>query len=770
MNDKEEYDLEMSRDTEPEDRTPEQRAAIKKADVGGSLEAERVLAVGERRASGVDDRLVRSYQLYDGLRDSKGQATWDEAVSVPVVGSRAYANIIRQITNDGASQIGDLLFPSDSRNYGLKPVSVTKPPIAIENEPAVDSKGKQIVDAEGQPLTNLQAHSRRVNRSRKKTERMFSKLDAALIAARYPSKAREVIAQGAIYGTGIIKGPIPTKTKKGRWVKNKAGGYGLNPDQAMQPSCKVVSPMDFFPDATAITLEDCRYTWERTAVQPVDLEIAIKERGYDKEAVDRILNNAPAQSQYDTGDTVDEAKAPVNSEGRQTGRYMVWERHGPVDCEDLEALGVTVKERKKKYHNSIVTLCNGEVLKAATVAYETDDCLYSVYNWDEDPLNVFGYGIPWLMADQQASYVASWRMALDNGGLSAAPQLLIDKSMVDPVDGKWQMHGGKAWYLKSNTFEVGTRNNPFEVVQITQNLKEIFSMMDRAITDAYQITGVTRVDSSQQGLDNAPVTLGATQIMQNNTSVSRRAQARRWDDNVTLGIVTRFYDYFMQFEPDDDIKANMEVEPRGATVLLAKELTATNTIQLYQMTGGGEAPGSKGIEILRGLEASMQIPSGTYIETSEETAAREQAAQEAAEQGEKPDPMLELETRKVEVLEAEVELKLARDKLDQTMSLHKAEIESLRFQLEDAIASAELDNKTQARIDAYHAKMSELDHKQATDMAKLDITNKTNRDSVAAKLNNDAGLKGREANIKEREIANKEAELSYKIQTGNQGI
>jgi len=290
------------------------------------------------------------------------------------------------------------------------------------------------------------------------------------------------------------------------------------------------------------------------------------------------------------------------------------------------------------------------------------------------------------------------------------------------------------------------------------------------VADAFQITGVTRVDNAQQGLDNAPVTLGATQILQNNTSVSRRAQARRWDDCVTLGLVTRFYDYFMQFEDDDDIKSNMEVEPRGATVLLAKELTATNTQQLYQMTGGGEAPGAKGIEILRGLESTMQIPAGTYIETPEETDARAQAEAEQAEQGAVPDPMFELEQRKVEVLEANVELQQARDQLAQMIATQKAELDAARFQLEDALASANMDDKTQQRMDAYHSRMAELDHKRESDIVKLQVSNKTTRDVAAAKVNNDSAVKNREDAIKEREVANKERELSYKMNTGNEGI
>ena len=764
---KEAYDAEMGRAGDSDDSTPEQRKAIRVADMSLGFESERAEAVSARRAAGIDDRLITSYQLYEGQRDSKGRETFDSDVVAPTSGSRAYANIVRQIANDGAAQIGDLLFPNDDRNYGLKPVTLSRPPLAIADEPAVDSKGEPIVDAEGQPLTNAQAHTRRVERAKKKTVRMFTKVDAALIKARYPSKARGTIQAGAVYGTGVLKGPIPTADQKGRWAKTKGGKYALNRSGALHPDAKNVNPMDFYPDMTATCIEECRYTWEKMPTQPSELERGVRELSYSRAAVNRLLGSGTVDENQDQLDTVDEARPQATHLGRAEGRFILWERHGDMSRDQLETLDVTDIPKGSQYHNAVLTMCNGHILKAVVVPYASSEPLYSVYCWDEDPLNIFGYGIPWLMQDQQRSYVSGWRMALDNGGLSAAPQVIIDRQMVEPVDGKWEMRGGKEWYAKQNTYSVEQNREPFRVINITQNLEQLFVMMDRSIADAYVITGVTRVDNAQQGLDNAPVTLGATQILQNNTSVSRRAQARRWDDKITLGLVTRFYDYFMQFEDDDDIKANMEVEPRGATVLLAKELTATNTIQLYQMTMNGSAEGSKGVNILRGIESAMQIPSGSYIETEEETEARQQQESEA---GDQIDPMLALETRKVEVEEAKVELAFMDKQLDQMVAGQTFELNQARLSLEEATAMAHLDDKAQSRIDQYHINMEEMAERHQAELSKFNMENQTKRDLVAAKLNADGGLKGREQAMKEREIANEERELTHKITTGESGI
>ena len=270
MNETQRYELEMAREIDSEDQTPEQRAAIKREDAGGMLDAERQVAMNDRRAQGIDDRLIRGYQLYEGLRDSTGRETWDTGTTAPTTGSRAYTNITRQVTNDGAAQIGDLLFPNDDRNYGLKALMPSKPALAIEAEPAVNSKGKPITDAEGNQLTNMQAHMRRAAGVKKKTARMFSKIDTSLIKSRYPTKAREVIRDGAVYGAGVLKGPIPTKDSKGRWAR-KGGEYKLNRGVDMHPDVRVVNPMDFFPDSTATCIEDARYTWERQALTPYDL-------------------------------------------------------------------------------------------------------------------------------------------------------------------------------------------------------------------------------------------------------------------------------------------------------------------------------------------------------------------------------------------------------------------------------------------------------------------------------------------------------------------
>jgi hypothetical protein len=295
--------------------------------------------------------------------------------------------------------------------------------------------------------------------------------------------------------------------------------------------------------------------------------------------------------------------------------------------------------------------------------------------------------------------------------------------------------------------------------------------MDKAERTAYTLTGVTYVDRQNQSPDNAPVTLGATNIFQNNSTVSRRGLARQWDDKITLTVITRMYDFFMQYEADDEIKHAMQVEPRGSTVLLAKELAANNLLQLYQLTQGGTADGVKGMELLRGISVAMQFAEDKYIETDDELAARAEAT------ANQPDPALELQERELAIKEAKVELEQAelnfrvQEYQSDTMfkqELEQAKLELRMFELEHK--DKELDITSQVKMAQLQAslqateKLSSLDNQNRRDIAAAQLQVKATADSHNRSIN------ANETSLRARETALHEKELNHKITTGQSGI
>lgn len=766
-----EYDAEFARDSTipDEELTADQKRIRDYVSLTNELTGERTQAIADKRQV-VEPRLIAAARCYKGEDDSNSSETLEQQFANKGVGSRAYHNITRQITNDGASQLGDLLFPSDDKNYGLNPVPLTQPPLALANEPAVNSKGDPLQDSEGNQLTNMQAHNRRMERSASKTKRMFTKLDSSLIAAKYPTKARRCIFDAAMYGTGILKGPIPNKGPS-IWAKKKNGKYSLKPSDVLQPSVSLVSPLDFFPDMSASCPEEWGYTWERQYVLPSKLQDLAKEREFEKSSVRVLMQRGPGGPSSSDDQARDSVKDASYGDSLSKSHFCLWERHGAISREKLVAAGVH-NIPVQRWVNCIVYMVDELILKVVVSPYESTDSIYSVYNWDEDPLCVFGYGIPYLMAHPQRVYVSAWRMALDNAGVSVMPQVIVDKRVIKPADGTndYSIYSGKVWERTGETYSKEGSDVPFDLVFIKQDIQQLFALMDKAVSDAYELTGVTRVEKSQQVNDNAPVTLGATQIMQNNSSVSRRSQARRYDDQITATLIQRFYDFFMQFEDDEDLKAMMEVEPRGSTILLSKELQANNLLQFYQLTGGGQAEGVKGLALLRAISTSMQHPEGQFLKTDEEMQAEADAA---AQQEPQEDPAVVLDNRKLEVEEAKIEL--AQQELQLT-----ADEKNARLQLEAALAEkdlelrwAKLDQDERKNLGQSQANFARLD----VDMEKLTLSEKTKRDSVVAKITADqnkvadASTKTAvELSLRQQAEDRQDKELQHKLTTGQPGI
>ncbi len=93
----------------------------------------------------------------------------------------------------------------------------------------------------------------------------------------------------------------------------------------------------------------------------------------------------------------------------------------------------------------VIWFCQGEILKFGI--HHLDSCapLYSVFTLEKDESSLFGLSVPYLMKDSQRALNAAWCMMMDNAGLSARPQIEIDPSVVEPVDGQWKMVARKLW-------------------------------------------------------------------------------------------------------------------------------------------------------------------------------------------------------------------------------------------------------------------------------------------------------------------------------------
>tara|TARA_B100000214_G_C23876248_1_gene585077 strand:- start:49 stop:1041 length:993 start_codon:yes stop_codon:yes gene_type:complete len=315
----------------------------------------------------------------------------------------------------------------------------------------------------------------------------------------------------------------------------------------------------------------------------------------------------------------------------------------------------------------------------------------------------------------------------------------------------------------------GARGRPFEIHEIPVALNQFFAIMEKAEEDAYKLTGVTRVEKNEIGVDNAPVTLGATQIYQNNASVSRRRQVRDFDDEITKETLTRLYDWLMQYEDDDAYKGPMEIEPRGSSVLMQREVNTQNLFQLYQLTAGGTTPGSKATAMLREIQSGMQFPDGRFVETIDEELSRAQMEAEnptvppevqieqdkLMAQQESREADIEVQLMKIEIEKAEKDARLQLDMIDSERK-HYREMIKIEAMTEASGNQAliNLQSKADTVQQQLQVKLAEIQSKRDIAAGKLLQDEETNQKLADAKQL-EAQAKAKDADTKASELSNK---------------
>lgn len=609
----------------------------------------------------VEQRWVDDLRLYRGVYDKKTLADFEDDKR-----SKAFVKLTRHKTNGWSARLFDLLFPTDEKNWGIQPTPL--PTLARQAKDAVaaiqsslddanlaDSQGNQqasqmLVDQANAFTQSVRQTKREIEEAKKRCQSMEQTIDDQLVEAKYAAQCRDVIEDACKLGTGILKGPLTSQKLRREWRKDKAlGGHwtlATLPDP--MPDFRRVDPWHFFPEPSALALADAEYTFERHLPTKKDLRRMALKFGFSRSAVKRLLDEGAPQAPANIENIAILREMDGDSNAIKD-RYVMWEYHGALDCEDIaillraageEADALEYEEEKDPFdeYRVILYFCNNELLKiAADYPLDSGDTLYSVFNFEKSETSIWGYGVPYLMSDSQHAVNGAWRMMLDNAALSVGPQIVIDQSAVQPQQrGDWGLKPLKVWLRSSSA--VPSKVPPFECINIPNNQQQLGGIIELGKMFIDEETSMPTIAQGEQGA--ASQTLGGMSILFNSANVVFRRVVKSWDDDVTTTTLRRAYDWNMQFNPDESIKGDMQVDARGTSVLLVREIQSQNLLNVvtnwsvHQVLGGW-------IKIRPAMEKALQtmmVPADDILFTQEEYDQNQAKAAEAARQNPQVDP------------------------------------------------------------------------------------------------------------------------------------
>lgn len=671
--------------------SPEQSAArhhaqlqMQLAGIVQSLEREADARIAKRNL--VEKRWLEDLQQYHGKYSDEFKRSLELAKK-----SWLFINQTRPKTDTCEARLSDMLFPTDDRNFGILPTPV--PELTAEAEGAAQQASKMAQQAAQNPndpamqqqaamaQENLAIIDARLEQARKRAKAMEEEIADHLKECRYNIQARDVIGDACKLGTGVMKGPVLGGRSRKHWQQTDSG-YLMVEREDTKAAYWRVDPWEFFPDMDARTIDECEGIFERHRMNATELRRLSRQPGFADaaDAFRELLRDKPRDT---TPMYISDLRSITGAyHDTELDRYHVWEFHGAMSCDDLrtvaEALGMDDLIADAGVDGDIdplieipvvVWFCQGKILKFGLHYLDSGEPIYSVFHLAKDEASLFGFGIPYMMRDSQTALNAGWRTMLDNAGLSSGPQIVVNQDVIEPANDSWALEPRKLWLRKAGA---NPQAPAFEQYSIASNQGELANIIQMAKQTIDDETNIPVIAQGEQGAHVTQTAHGMSLLM-NSVNVVFRRIVKNFDDDMTTPNIRRMYDFLMQFSTREYIKGDYEVDARGSSVLLVREMQSANLMAFLQMFAGHPvlAPylRENGLPALRRLVQTMMLPADELIKSDEEL---EREAAQAAQQPQQTDP---------EMIKLEMQANLAQMEMENRMQLAQYERETQMMRL-----------------------------------------------------------------------------------------
>ena len=616
------------------------------------ISSERDEWVRVRAQSGIETDWRKAEALYDGedVSEDGSMGLEDTLRNGPASRSRPAGNrsrvrinIVAPAVDNQVARMCEILLPVDDKNWGIRPTP----------NPAVSkalADGRAVQDMQGNHLgTMAELAASAQNTAQMACKAMEREIDDQLTESQYNGECRKLIFSAAKLGTGVMKGPFVVRIEERKWMSanQQIGGMAvinaaMNITEKFAPASKAVDIRSLYPDPSCSDdIQRGKGIYECKEITKKELRELAKRPGYDPDAIRKVLKQKPL--------IIDVNDNKIDKSQARDDLYQIWEYHGEVEPESFQLL--------RKYTNRIAGDGEGEdidplqsfsgcliivndVIVGALPMMTADNSLpYDFFQWKMRDGSPFGSGIPAAKETQQRVVNAAWRQVMDNAGITVGPQLIMKKSAITPQNGKYEIRPNKVWFANDDMDDVRTA---FTVVQIESRINELLGLLNTAMQYADQESGSSPMMQGEQ--QQAGETLGGMAMRWTNANGVHRMRVKLFDDKVTRPHIGRYYHWNMQNSDKADIKGDFEVDARGSTTLIERDIQNQAMVNVAAMFQNPLfAPLLKPEDALKATLKSWKLDPNDFMKTDEEIAQGQQAMQQAAQpqqgaQGQEGDP------------------------------------------------------------------------------------------------------------------------------------
>ncbi len=614
-------------------------------EIGSILGKKKQDAIMEREASGIEDTWVLAEEAYNGIDDLNrheyNATRWVKptTLNAPITTSdgkktqskrsTAFVRLTSRYVDAGTAKVCEILLPPNDKAFSFEPTPVPDL-IKLQNDnsqmndpasglplwrdpfpdepgatlavaygsanimtpkPAQPVTGQQPAmqaptNAQGQqkvPMTNRDAAIQQLEVAKEKAKRAETRIWDWMVECQHTREMRKVIFDSARLGTGVLKGPIPDRRRSMVSSKDpKTGKSTVTMREEIVPIDKWVDVWNIYPaPGCGENIRNGDYIFEREFVSEKQLEDLKGLPGYLDDQIELALTIGPTQGKTYT-------RNPNVNEQDTKQQYELWYYHGVLRRKDFDLLnpraGSTLEKNQDRVF-AIVTMVNDLPIRAALNPLNFSGNLpYLSVAWQRRPGHWGGVGVGEQIMVPQRIVNAATRALLNNAGISAGPQIIINKEGVTPAaQGEWELTPNKIWYASSDGVIDDVRKAffCFDVTNVTRPLTEIIQYGMRL---AEESTSIPLITQGQSG-ETTPETLGATQIQNNNANQLLRSIGYRFDDDITEPLVKMYYE-FLLLDPQapEEEKGDWKINAHGSVSLVERAIQDQFILQMGPFT------------------------------------------------------------------------------------------------------------------------------------------------------------------------------------------
>ena len=430
-------------------------------------------------------------------------------------------NITRPAVLTYASRLGDMLFPTNDRNWDVDPTPEPDLPEEVLNEL------RQRMAENKLPETEL--HSLTLEVSNKRMDKMRRQMDDQLSECHYNSKGREAILDACRIGTGVLRGPF-AKTRKKRRFSAKQGFRAEMVEDMTAPCVDHVDPWNVFP-MPCRRIEDCSGVFELHEMSAKKLADLRNQPGFSAEQVGRALREPPSWAGFQLS-MIGNRRNDKHNILRQDEVYPVVSYDGemPIDALLLfldqllaeskiddakrDEIMQDVEQSNALHVNCNVWMVGGTVLKCVVSPIDHCSQMYKFFTIEDREDGPFGRSVAELLRDDQRSVRMLWSAILLNSMMSAGVQIAVKRGALEPIGNNGQkvdlrFTAPRVWAFKDEVEDVTKAMQAFVIPNTVGALLPVYERAKKNAEEHVMLPMIAQGEPTQA----VPTSSGLAMLM-----------------------------------------------------------------------------------------------------------------------------------------------------------------------------------------------------------------------------------------------------------------